>query len=207
MSEQDNFFGGFADGIPSLRKNRKNKVWLHLLLFIATSLTAVMAGSYWSNHDPMDLGNWKFGLTYAILILTFISSHEFGHYFAARIHKVDATLPFYIPAPFQLMPFGTFGAVIKTRSAIPSRKALFDIGVAGPLAGFIISLAFLIIGLATLPPKEFIYNIHPEYMIYFGDIPGHGMHFGDTALFTLLASVFKNPDVWLPPMKIGRAHV
>lgn len=200
MSEQADFFGNLGDKLPFRQAKRKNRLWLHIVLFLGTVLTVVMAGTFWSNHDPSDLLNWHYGITYSILILSFISAHEFGHYFAARIHKVDATLPFYIPAPSELMPFGTFGAVIKTRSAIPSKKALFDIGVAGPLAGFIVSLAFLIIGLVTLPPKEFIYQIHPEYQIYFGKIPDYGLHFGDTLLFSVLSSVFKNPDGWLPPM-------
>ncbi len=181
-------------------KMAKNKYWLHALLFAVTILTTVMAGSMWAMKDFTDLLNWHYGITYGVLIMIFISSHEFGHYIASRIHKVDATLPFYIPAPPMLMPFGTFGAVIKTRTPIYSRKALFDIGVAGPLAGFIVSLGFLIYGLVTLPPIDFIYQIHPEYSIYFGKIPTYGLHFGDTLLYSALSAVFANPDGWLPPM-------
>lgn len=181
---------------------RKSPFWVHLLLFALTFITCMIAGAQWGMKNYLDLNNWHYGLTYAILIITFLSAHEFGHYFASKFHRVDASLPYFIPAPFpEIMLFGTFGAVIVTRSPIPNRKALFDIGVAGPLAGFVVALAFLIIGLQTLPPKEFIYSIHPEYLVHFGGkIPQTGLHFGDTLLYSLLASLFANPQGWLPPM-------
>jgi hypothetical protein len=200
MSKEKEFFSNLEGMFPFLKARRKNRYWLHILLFLITAMTVVMSGTFWSNHDASNILNWQYGITYAILILTFISAHEFGHYFAARIHRVDATLPFYLPAPSELMPFGTFGAVIKTRSAILSKKALFDIGVAGPLAGFLVSLLFLIIGLMTLPSKDSIYQIHPGYLIYFGKIPDTGLHFGDTLLFKILSEIFVKPGAWLPPM-------
>ncbi|MBL8015978.1 MAG: hypothetical protein JNK43_01810, partial [Ignavibacteria bacterium] len=89
--------------------------WLNILLFALTFITTTMAGVAWLNRDPLDISNFHLGLTYAILILTFLTFHEFGHYFAARIHKVDVTLPFYIPFPMLLNPFGTMGAVIRMR--------------------------------------------------------------------------------------------
>ena len=83
----------------------------------------------------LDLNNWHYGLTYAVLIITFLSAHEFGHYFASKFHRVDASLPYFIPVPFpEIMLFGTFGAVIVTRSPIPNRKALFDIGIDAAVA-------------------------------------------------------------------------
>jgi membrane-associated protease RseP (regulator of RpoE activity) len=77
--------------------------------------------------------------------MTILSIHELGHYLAARFYKVRTTLPYFMPIPFFL---GTFGAFIQMRSPIPNRKALFDVGIAGPLAGFIVTLPFLIWGLA-----------------------------------------------------------
>lgn len=86
-----------------------------------------------------------FGLWYAISILLILGAHEFGHYFACRWHNVDCTLPNFIPMPFIMT--GTLGAVIKIKEPFPSRAALFDIGVAGPIAGFITLLPFMIAGI------------------------------------------------------------
>jgi membrane-associated protease RseP (regulator of RpoE activity) len=94
------------------------------------------------------------GLWYSIPLLLILGAHELGHYFACRYHDVDATLPYFIPAPVPLT--GTFGAVIRIREAFPSKEALFDIGVAGPIAGFIMLLPFLFWGLtrSTVAPME-----------------------------------------------------
>lgn len=182
-------------------KPAKIKYKLNLILFIATFITTMISGTAWSGHDPYQVLNWHYGIVYAILILTFLSAHEFGHYFASRYHNVDATLPFFLPTPFpEMFLFGTFGAVIKTRNMFPSRKALFDIGIAGPLAGFVVCIILLIVGFATLPPKEFIYTIHPQYLAEGGRIHTTGLYFGDTLIFNFLAGIFQNPHGWLPPM-------
>ena len=95
------------------------------------------------------------GVTFSGSLLAILFSHEMGHYLACRYYKVDATPPYFIPAP-PLFLAGTFGAFIKIRSAIPSRRALFDIGLAGPLAGFVVALPIAVIGVLTagqpLPP-------------------------------------------------------
>ena len=103
---------------------------LPVTLFLLTAVTTTFLGA----------GPWS-----ALAILTLLGAHEFGHYFACRWHNVDCTLPYFIPAPILLT--GTLGAVIKIREQFPSRAALFDIGVAGPLAGFITRLPFLIVGI------------------------------------------------------------
>jgi hypothetical protein len=87
------------------------------------------------------------GVQFTAALLSILLFHEFGHYIAARIHKVDATLPFFIPMPF-LSPWGTMGAVIRMRSVIPTRKALLDIGAAGPLAGLVLALPMYAWGVA-----------------------------------------------------------
>jgi membrane-associated protease RseP (regulator of RpoE activity) len=180
----------------------KKRLHIYISLFIFTFITCLIAGTYWANEDYSEIMNWHHGITYTILILTFLSAHEFGHYIAARIHKVDATLPYYIPFPIPfVLNFGTLGAVIKIRDRIPSKNALFDIGVAGPLSGFIVATGFLIYGLMTLPGVEYIYHIHPEYFfLNHGHIPEYGLHFGDTAYFSILSYLFKNPEGFLPPM-------
>ena len=91
------------------------------------------------------------GLPYAVLTLMILGAHEMGHYLACRYHGIPATLPFFIPG---IPPFGTFGAVIRIRGRIPDRRALFDIAVAGPIAGFALALPALLVGLATAEPVE-----------------------------------------------------
>jgi Zn-dependent protease len=91
---------------------------------------------------------WLIGLPYAAALLSILGVHEMGHYVAARRHKADVTLPYFIPMPIGL---GTMGAVIRLKSPIKNRKQLFDIGVAGPLAGLAVAIPLLIIGLATSP--------------------------------------------------------
>ncbi len=153
----------------------------------------------WLNKDPFNLYNFPSGLFYSIPLLAILTAHEFGHYFAARYHKVDSTLPYYIPVPpFLLNPFGTMGAVIKIKSPIPNRSALFDIGASGPLAGFFVTLIILIYGIFTLPPIDYIYTIHPEYKTM-EIIPSTGLTFGNS-LFTLgMRELFSNQNSF-PPM-------
>ncbi len=108
------------------------------------------------------LSNWellKHGLSFSLSLLFILISHEMGHYIACRIYRVDATLPFFIPTPPMLGPAGTFGAFIKILSPMPSRRAVFDIGVAGPIAGFVALIPIALIGLATMqtiPPDQLI---------------------------------------------------
>jgi membrane-associated protease RseP (regulator of RpoE activity) len=92
-------------------------------------------------HHPATLLH---GLPFSLTLLTILLAHEFGHYMAAVFHRVDASLPYFLPSPF----LGTFGAFIRVRSPIYSKKALFDIGIAGPLAGFVFLAPALAIGLA-----------------------------------------------------------
>ncbi|MFM9905763.1 MAG: site-2 protease family protein [Pyrinomonadaceae bacterium] len=97
--------------------------------------------------DPETLA---YGLSFSISLLFILICHEMGHYVACRLYKVDATLPFFIPTPPMIGPAGTFGAFIKILSPMPSRKAVFDIGVAGPIAGFIALIPVALIGLSTM---------------------------------------------------------
>jgi membrane-associated protease RseP (regulator of RpoE activity) len=88
------------------------------------------------------------GLPYAIAIMTILLFHEFGHYFLARLHRVEATLPFFIPAPPIIFFIGTLGAFIRMRSLPRDRRALFDVGAAGPWAGMLVAVPALLVGLA-----------------------------------------------------------
>lgn len=90
---------------------------------------------------------WSSGLPYSVPLMAILLAHEFGHFFAARIHRVPASPPFFVPMPFP--PLGTMGAVILMRDRIPRRNALLDIGAAGPLAGMAVALPVLAYGIAT----------------------------------------------------------
>lgn len=107
-----------------------------------------------------DWANLARALSFSGSLLFILVAHEMGHYVACRIYRVDATLPYFIPTPPLIGPAGTFGAFIKIRSPMPSRKAVFDIGVAGPIAGFIalLPIAFLGIFTAEKAPPEVVAN-------------------------------------------------
>ena len=121
---------------------------LHLGLFLATILTTLIAGAMMEGanifSNPIEITK---GIPFSFTLLLILGCHEFGHYYYAMKHNVDATLPYFIPAPPFLFLIGTFGAFIKIKSPIYRRDALLQIGAAGPIAGFIIAVPALIIGL------------------------------------------------------------
>ena len=172
---------------------------IHGSLFFATIITTVLAGVQWLNKDPFELSHFQFGIPYSLSIIGILAAHEFGHYFAARKYGVNVTLPFFIPIPvLQLNPFGTMGAVIRMRSPLLSKQILFDIGIAGPLAGLVVTVFILAYGLMTLPGPEYLQQIHPERIIGNNDTET-GFAFGNS-LF--LWSVFKyvGQYAYIPPM-------
>lgn len=111
----------------------------------------------------------QFGLSFSISLLFVLTSHEFGHYIACRIYKVDATLPFFIPLPPLIGPAGTFGAFIKIVSPLPSRCATFDIGVAGPIAGFAALIPVAMIGHLTASPAATVGIASGQFGLHFSD--------------------------------------
>jgi len=121
--------------------------WLGYVLYVPEYYRRLVADFLWQAFSNPTL--LKSGLTFSTALLTILLAHEMGHYLACRYYGVRATLPFFIPAP-PLFLAGTFGAFIKMKSPIPSRRALFDIGLAGPLAGFVVLLPVAIAGLLTL---------------------------------------------------------
>jgi membrane-associated protease RseP (regulator of RpoE activity) len=122
--------------------------WTNVVMFLATVLTTLYAGTIWYYQPvegPLDLlAGWPF----AAAVLGVLAIHELGHYALSRYHNVDASLPYFIPVPSFI---GTFGALISIRGRIPDRKALFDIGVAGPLAGLVAAVVVAVIGLHLDP--------------------------------------------------------
>src|SRR5437867_101417 len=127
---------------------------LPIALFLITVFTTLWAGAYQTNTNQF-LGAWQFllndpaallkGVPFAVTLLGILVTHELGHFVLSKIHRVPASLPLFIPGPPHFI--GTFGAIIRMRGPIMNRRALFDIGVAGPLAGFIVAIVALIVGL------------------------------------------------------------
>jgi membrane-associated protease RseP (regulator of RpoE activity) len=109
-----------------------------------------------------------YGISFSVPLLIILISHEMGHYVACRLYGVDSSLPYFIPTPPMIGPAGTFGAFIRIRSRIPTRRAIFDIGVAGPIAGFIALIPIAIIAAATLRPAVVLDPI-PEGVLVFSD--------------------------------------
>lgn len=135
-------------------------------------------------------GHLSYALSFSTSLLFILICHEMGHYVACRLYRVDATLPFFIPTPPMIGPAGTFGAFIKILSPMPSRRAVFDIGVAGPIAGFIALLPIAIIGIATMEPASAQQLLNPS-----------GLTFSDPLLMRILGMTFGHD----PALGIGNA--
>lgn len=142
----DDFYPG-ARALVRRRQVRRDRVGLHLALFAVTFLSAAAASAFYQGADLLgDFASIRIGFPYAITLMSILVAHELGHYGMARAHRVDATLPYFIPAP----PFffiGTFGAFIRMRDVPRDRRALFDIGAAGPWGGFMVAVPALVFGL------------------------------------------------------------
>ena len=156
----------YDEFVPPPLPPRHGKLWVQLALLAATIFTTTAAGGchYFSfttdfatlnnaNSGQLDAGAlftdprfYLHGLWYSLTILAILGCHEMGHYLMCRRYHVDATRPYFLPAPLPLT--GTLGAFIRIKSRIPNKIALFDIGVAGPIAGFIVAVPALFLGLA-----------------------------------------------------------
>lgn len=142
---------------------------------------AVLRETVTGNLDPLAKG-----LLFTFTLLTILGAHELGHYFACRHYGIRATLPFFIPAPPTITLFGTFGAVIKIKEPIRSRRALFDIGIAGPLAGFAFALPAAVVGLIFATPA-------PPAAV---SAASSGIQFNDPLLFILVSKLLALPK-WI----------
>jgi membrane-associated protease RseP (regulator of RpoE activity) len=133
---------------------QRRKPWLHIILFVLTLVTTSLAGAWQNGVDPLS-NPWQIfsGLPFSITLMTILLVHEMGHHFMSRYHRVQATLPYFIPAPSFI---GTFGAFIRMDSRPPDRRSLFDVAAAGPLAGLVLAIPAVIIGLqrSTIMPEE-----------------------------------------------------
>ena len=139
---------------PDAPPRRPARRFLHLILFLLTLFSTTVAGAVLSGPEPFSFhllariarspGTWVSGLPYSLSALFILGCHEMGHYVACRLYRIDATLPYFLPGPNL---FGTFGAVIRIRAPFPTRRALFDVGIAGPIAGFVALCPILLYGL------------------------------------------------------------
>ena len=143
--------------LKGLNHSAPSNPWINLVLFILTLFSVLFAGALYGYEGPVTgdmladimsiLANLSNGLPFAASMLGILLAHEFGHYLAARYHKTDVTLPYFIPFPFS--PFGTMGAAIRLKEPPKNKRVLLDIGVAGPLAGLVVAIPVLLIGLST----------------------------------------------------------
>jgi len=155
---------------------------VNLLLLAATVLTTTVAGAFWEGLDPTtDPSLLVRGLPFAATLITILLVHEAGHYVMCLRHRVRASLPYFLPAPPNVFPLGTFGAFIRIRSRFPDRRALFDIGAAGPWAGFLVALAATAIGLA----RSTVLAAPPD---------SHVLELGDSLLTALLTRLILHAE-------------
>ncbi len=144
----------------------RRRGYVHLFLFLATIVTTTVVGGCHYHAFEADFGARQIeaagllipqGLWYSATILAILGAHEFGHYLTCRYYQVDVSLPYFIPAPIVLT--GTLGAFIRIREPIRTKPMLFDIGVAGPIAGFVVAVPALVAGLGlsrlTRLPEDF----------------------------------------------------
>ena len=210
-TDQPYLFSEFQSAQPIAREIELStpRVLLHSVLLAATAITTTITGAAWTvqaqdessvlgllisptlavlketatgNLDPLAKG-----LLFTFTLLTILGAHELGHYFACRHYGIRATLPFFIPAPPTITLFGTLGAVIKIKEPIRSRRALFDIGIAGPLAGFAFALPAAVVGLIFATPA-------PPAAI--SAASSGGIQFNDPLLFILVSKLFGLPK-WI----------
>lgn len=164
---------------------------LNLALFLLTFASTLVVGAIHAGVDPIsDPREILQGLPFSLALLSILLVHEFSHYVTSRRHGIEASLPYFIPAPTL---FGTLGAFIKMRSAITTKNALMDIGASGPIAGFVVSIIAVVVGLhyseiRALPPQS-----------------GEMLILGDSLLFMALTkivmgSVPDTHDVYLHPV-------
>ncbi|MGO9612208.1 MAG: site-2 protease family protein [Dissulfurispiraceae bacterium] len=164
--------------------------YLHVGLFILTFLTTLVAGALQRGINIIaEPHRIKEGWPFAVTLMTILLCHELSHYIASKRHHTKATLPYFIPAPSII---GTFGAFIKMKSPIITRKALVDIGASGPIAGFIVSVAACVLGLSM------------SHVVAVSRTEG-GLSLGDSLLFSLLSRIVlgatpENYDILLHPV-------
>ncbi|HEX9611516.1 MAG TPA: site-2 protease family protein [Gemmatimonadales bacterium] len=179
---------------------------LHALLFAATLFTTTLAGAIIAGAIPADprlilnpgewgpafFRAWTAGLSFSLPLLAILLCHELGHYLTARRYQLDVSPPYFIPAPPFFFWIGTLGAFIRLRTILTDRRQLIDVGAAGPIAGFVVALPILWIGLAHSEPLAVEEGARGTMFWWFGGSPGPAL--GDS-LVTLLVRRLAAPGV------------
>ena len=175
-------------------KRKEKPIWINIALLFATIITTVLTGSIlyagffdmWSMPDITEVfavENLLNGtMLFAFPLMSILFVHEMGHYYISKKHGITTSLPFFLPIPPIVPGFniGTFGALISSRDPMPDKKALFDVGISGPIAGFCIAIPVIIIGLFS------------SNLIYLTDISSGQVFFGDSLLTASLSSIIFN---------------
>ena len=182
-----------------------------IILLAVTLVTTTIAGAEWMygkslffGDDLLSFREVLAGLYFALPFLGILTVHEFGHFLTAQYHGIRVTWPYYIPLWLGFLPapsIGTMGAFIRITGPIRSRMQFFDIGIAGPLAGFVVAIAVIFYGFTHLPPPEHIYSIHPEYEAFGLDYPEHvydgnelNIALGSNLVFEFFERVVADPE-------------
>jgi membrane-associated protease RseP (regulator of RpoE activity) len=175
---------------------RRQNPLLHVVLFATTLVTTTIAGALNADVGFAEMASrWTEGLPFSLTLMSILLVHEMGHYVIARIHGVRSTLPYFLPAPPFPFLIGTFGAFIRMKSPPRDRRALFDVGAAGPWAGLAVAIPAVVLGLHLSE----VHPIPPKFT---------GLYFGDSLLFMLLSRLVVGPvpygfDVILHPVAMA----
>jgi len=137
-----------AEFVPPRPAPKPPRRLLHLGLLLATVVTTVIAGALQQGVNPLETPELLYkGIPFSFTLLLILGAHEMGHYLVSRQHHLDVSLPYFIPAPPIPFIIGTFGAFIRIRSPIRDKRALLDVGCAGPLTGVMVSIPVILVGL------------------------------------------------------------
>lgn len=172
----------WVQAVPLIDAPERSRVGVHVVLFVLTCLSTLAAGSgaFFAFNPLREPWRLLAGAPFAFTLMAILGTHEFGHYFTGRFYKAAVSLPYFIPAPPPFL-FGTLGAVIRMRSPARDRNSLFDIAAAGPIAGLVIAIPALLLGLrwstvAPVPPVgtlTFGDSLLMQFLVYltFGGLP------------------------------------
>jgi membrane-associated protease RseP (regulator of RpoE activity) len=209
---------------PGLIQPKPSNRRINVLLFILTALSVIFAGTLYAyaGPEPHSVTDWLTGirnslpngLAFAASLLAILLAHEFGHYLAGRFHKTHVTLPYFIPFP--LSPFGTMGAFIQLKEPPRNKRILLDIGIAGPIAGLVVTIPILLLGLSlsrldtiqvsagqifTLEGNSLLYLL-AKYAV-FGQLLPHPSSYGDVSPLIYWVRYFFTSQ----PMPVGGTDV
>lgn len=200
----------------------RERWWVHLLLFVLAAITTTLAGAHFLGRDALAYAAGPFGLPipvsirlpefwpglyFSVPLLVVLLGHELGHYLMARHHRMDVSPPYFAPAPHVVSVIGTLGAFIRLRSALINRAMLLDVGAAGPLVSFVLSIPLLALGLSWSRPITLAApdgGIFPatRLMVLFD---GQPIWLGESLLVHGLVRLFSEPapTLWLHPLALA----